>query len=438
MTRPSSPLRHALLAVLALSLLLSACAPSRVAVLVLWHPFSGVRERALLDLVDQWNQRRVSAGAASDIVVAQRMDVATMRTRMIDGKARGAGPALFIAPPALTALLHRNGLARELDGFVREPADAGGFSDADRADLFDLVFSAGRTPEGKTIGLGFGGAVRALYFNRDWLRSEGADSAPIDMDQLATLCGRASDPLRGTQCLIAAADATTFQDWLYLFNGTLSTERAYAPQFTSPAAISATTRLAIFSGAGLLRRAVSPEQPRQEFAAGRSLFSLDWSDQFGLYRTQVRDNADFAWGIVTPPANVGNVSRIAYQGWLLSITPGGDAREREAWQFMQWMLAEPQTTQWAAVTRELPARASSFDRLRTQGGLDIQSATVLLRLARIAQPPPAVVGWSCAEIALTEAIADVFDGLPAADALKIAQDTAVSRAGADCIAQRGP
>lgn len=426
---PAARARRALLGLAIAALLLSSCADPRVNVLILWHSFSGARERALLALIDQFNQQNRSGS----IVVAQRREAATLRGAMLDGKASGAEPALTMTTPPAAALLRRNGLARALDDLIALPPAEGGFSADDRADLFAYVFRAGQSPDGTTSGIGYGGAARAFYYNRDWLRSEGFDAPPADLDRFATVCGRASDTLKGTQCLISSADAATYQDWLYMFGGSLTapSRGSDAPQLASAPAITATSRLAIFANAGLLRRALNDQQPRDEFAAGRSLFSLDWTDQLFIYRAQVKDNAGFEWGIASPPTQGGAV-QTAWQGWVLTVTPGPAPRELAAWRFIRWMLEEAQTDQWSARTRELPARASALPRLRARDGVDAATVTALTRLARAATPPPAVAGWTCADAALEDAMAEIFEGRPASDALDRAQTAAIARATQFC------
>jgi sn-glycerol 3-phosphate transport system substrate-binding protein len=424
-------MKRALIVVLALALSLTACANPRVTVVVVWHSLSGVRERALQGLVDQWN----AANRTGSVVVAERRDAALMRNAMLNGKARGAEPALTLATPSLAALLYRNGLARQLDDYITSSADQGGFSPEDRSDLFDFVFRAGRTRDGKTIGVGYGGAARAMFYNRDWLRSEGLDSPPRDLERLATVCGRASDQLRGTQCLISPADAATYADWLYMFGGSLAIEEggpAFAPQFSSQMSITATARLGIFANAGLIRRALNAQQPRDEFAAGRSLFSFDWTDQLADYRTAVKDGANFEWGIASPPAPAG-AGQVGYQGWVWTLTPGDGEREDAAWRFVRWMLEEPQSSLWASRTRELPVRATAVNRLRGRDGLDAASADALIRLARQAIATPVLSGWGCIESGLGDAIAEVFEGRPAGDAMARAQAAALTQASLYCL-----
>ena len=426
-------MKRALVLVLALALSLTACANPKVTVVVVWHSLAGARERALQVLVDQWN----AANRTGSVVVAERRDAALMRNAMLDGKARGAEPALTLATPSMAALLFRNGLARQLDDYVALSGDQGGFSPEDRADLFDFVFRSGRTREGRTIGIGYGGAARAMFYNRDWLRSEGLDGPPRDLDRLATVCGRASDPLKGTQCLISQADAATYADWLYMFGGSLATDegvQTYAPQFLSQNSITATARVGIFANAGLIRRALNAEQPRDEFAAGRSLFSFDWTDQLADYRSAVKDGANFEWGIASPPTPAG-AGQVGYQGWVWTLTPGDAEREDAAWRFVRWMLDEPQSAVWAARTRELPVRVTAVNRLRSREGLDAASADALIRLARQAVATPVISGWGCIETGLGDAMAEVFEGRPPSDALARAQAFALTQASQFCVSR---
>lgn len=424
-------MKRTLALVFALALGLTSCANPRVTVVVVWHSFAGARERALQALVDQWN----AADRTGSVVVAERRDAALLRNAMLNGKARGAEPALTLATPSMAALLFRNGLARQLDDYIALTGEQGGFSPEDRSDLFDFVFRSGRTREGKTIGIGYGGAARAMFYNRDWLRSEGLDGPPRDLDRLATVCGRASDPLRGTQCLISQADAATYADWLYMFGGSLATDeggQAFAPQFSSQTSITSTARMGIFATAGLIRRALNAQQPRDEFAAGRSLFSFDWTDQLADYRTAVKDGASFEWGVAPPPAPAG-ASQVGYQGWVWTLTPGDPEREDAAWRFVRWMLDEPQSSLWASRTRELPVRASAVNRLRSRDGLDAASADALIRLARQAVVTPLVSGWGCIEVGLGDAVAEVFEGRPTVEVLARAQAFAMAQASQYCV-----
>ena len=422
---------------------LAACAPTPVTsqVITLWHSLAGARERALLDLIDQWN------GANPDAVVApERRDVSSMHEGVLNGAARNALPNLLLVSPTQAAVYQRRGILAPLDPYMANSSPTIGWSAADHSDLFPFVFTAGRTAgaEGATIGIPFGGIARLMFFNRDWLKSINFDAVPADWEQFGVACDNATDRSKGTLCFGADTSSAVFEEWLHAHGGRLMEPHTGVMQLATPASHQALNRLGEFVRNNQAYRVSSQQQSRDDFTAGRVVFAFDWSDQLNLYRDLIRERANFDWDISLLPATAATTEAAtetapeqasAFRAPLWVVTKTNEDRQLAAWRFIRWLLDEPQTTRWALATRELPARVSAINSLAGQPGADPLAPTVLKAVAPAAQPEPLVSGWGCIQSVLANSLRQVFDGQPVTNTLQLAQSTAQNEIDFDCSLQ---
>ncbi|GIV85013.1 MAG: hypothetical protein KatS3mg052_2020 [Candidatus Roseilinea sp.] len=183
---------------LAFSLLvLTACAnvqPRRV--IVAWHTLSGARERALLRLVDRWNQ----TNGEGVVIMPERRDPIAQHRALLEGAAASLLPDLVLVQPAEAALYAQRGLLAPLDPFADSEDATINWDAADRADLFPFVQQAGRAPQGQLLGVPFGGAMQVMLRNRDWMGSLGQAEMPADWETFGKVCDGATDRIAGTTC----------------------------------------------------------------------------------------------------------------------------------------------------------------------------------------------------------------------------------------------
>jgi ABC-type glycerol-3-phosphate transport system substrate-binding protein len=194
-----------------------------------------------------------------------------------------------------------------------------------------------------------------------------------------------------------------------------------------------------FVRAGQAYRATTRAQSRDDLASGRVLFAFDWSDQMADIAAAIKARAGFDWDVGLLPSTNGQPAT-AYQAplWVIPQVPPNrnPGREKAAWLFVRWLLDGPQTSQWAARTGELPARASAINTLVTgEQQLDEARTGVLRHIATVARAQPAVSGWGCVENVLSDGLRQIFDGKPVTETLQLVQATGQSELNFDCSLQ---
>jgi sn-glycerol 3-phosphate transport system substrate-binding protein len=416
-------------ALLALGLALAACAPAAPRpVLVMWHALDGVRERALLKLVDQWN----GANSAGVVIVPEKKSSANLHSAMQAGIRNGTLPAMALVTPSQAALYEQlNGLT-QLDAFA-DNADAG-WNANDRADLYPFVLNAGRTPQGRLVGVPMGGSARFMIANRDWLGNMNQQSAPVEWAQFDKNCNSATDRFAGTLCFGIVLNRVLFEEWTAAKGAPVYSAQTQSLQIASPATASAIENLVTYLQNGIAYRVPTAQRAIDDFAAARVLLANDWSYRLNLYADTIPDRANFAYDVSTLPANAGAkpVSMFVAPLWVL---PRGNAdRARAGWQFIKWITDAPQTAQWASETNELPARASVINTLNLDPAqpLDAGRAALLQQIAPNAVASPLYAGWPCVQEELQNALRQIFDNQPITETLTLAQSRAQDVLSVDC------
>jgi multiple sugar transport system substrate-binding protein len=420
---------------LLLSILLASCAqfPAKVRgqVLIAWHSLTGAREQALLSLVDEWNR----TNPTGITVVPERRTAQAMQSSVNEGLAQKALPALMLVSPTQAALYYQKGILASLNAYMDATTDGVGWSNTDRSDLYPFVLKTGRVANGQIVGLPFGGAVRVMLYNRDWLKTLNLDSAPADWDQFNAACANATDRTKGTLCLGLNPDSITFQQWLYAYGGQSTTDDMSVLQVSTPAALNAMNHLSDFLRAAQAYRVTTRVQSRDDFAATRVLFMTDWSDQLDDVRAAIKERGEFDWGLALLPAQEGQaVTPYRAPLWVIAQTPETTDPDRamSSWLFLRWLMAVPQTTRWAQATGELPARRSALDAFGARQALSANQTLLLQTIAPQARPDPMLSGWKCVQNVLANSMRQIFEGRAVTETLQIAQATGQSELNYDC------
>lgn len=417
---------------LALCLLMAACAPAAPRqVLVLWHALDGVRERALLKLVDQWN----SSNTEGVVIVPEKRDPAAMHSTMQAGIRNGTLPALALVSPAQAAVYDQlNGLT-PLDAFA-DDAEAG-WDANDRADLFPFMLNAGRTPQGRLIGVPMGGDARFTIANNDWLANMNQQGMPADGAQFDKVCNSATDRFAGTLCFGVVLNRILFEEWTAAQGTPAYSKDTQTLQIASPGTASAIEKLVTYLQNGIAYRVPAAARAIDDFAAARVLMANDWSTRLNTYAETIPDRANFSYEVGTLPGNAGEKPMSMFTAPLWVLPRGNADRASAAWQFVKWITDAPQTEQWARETLELPARASVINDLNldTTQPLDAGRAALLQRVAPNAEASPLYAGWPCVQEELQNALRQIFDNQPITETLTFAQARAQDVLNTDCSAR---
>jgi len=423
--------RRAVQALLALSVLLvTACADFQPRwVIVAWHTMSGARERAFLHLVDRWNQ----VNRDGIVVVPERREPAAQHRAMLEGAAGGMLPDLALVEPSEAALYSQRGFLTSLDEFITSDDPAMGWDAADQADLFPFVQQAGRTPQGRWIGVPFGGDMRLMLGNSNWANTLGQTEMPATWEALEKVCDGATNRFAGTVCFGFQPHSAAIEDWLRAHGATIYDPLAQQLQIASPEVVSALETLLNYLQSGRAYRSTSSERSRDDFATARVLLALTSSDHLGDFVRAVREQSNFALDVGALPApSDGPLTSIHAPLWV--IPKAADERERAAWRFVNWLLESEQTAQWASATGQVPARASALAQMNldVEQPLDVLRLKALRQIAPRARPAPLLSGWPCVQAELAGAVRRIIEGQPLNDALALAQARAQNILNAEC------
>ena len=400
---------------LAFVLLLAACSLTPRRTLTLWHTLDEQQERALLHLVDRWNAN----GAHPVYIVPQRRTPRAQHAALL-GK---AAPNIALVPAAQAALYSENGLLRTLDDL--EQGDQG-FNTTDRADLFPFVFEAGRTPQGKLIGLPLGGTVRLMLVDVNWL-SEQNLPLPIDRAGLQRICETAAAT---GACFAAQMNGVMLQEWLRVNSASL-----LSPD-NRPLLDDAQTRQLVSSLVESIRNgtivaAVSDSQVTNEFASGRVPIAFEWSSSLRSIASLVAAGSAHEWDVAPVPGSSVGTCASTLRAPLLVLPHTDPASELQAWSFIRWMLDTEQTAQWAIDTDEFPARLSAITTI-DPARAPKNFARAVQRIGAAARVEPLLASWPCVIEGLDQSALQLTTSQSVSDTLASAQSIAAERIAAPC------
>ncbi len=419
------------------AIMLAACGQSPLAttgrVVIAWHSLSGAKERALLNLIDEFN----STNADHITVVPEERAPNALHTDVLNGIERKALPTLILATPMQAAVYQRRGALVPMNDYMTSANNGSGWNANDRADLYPFIMKAGRTANGQIIGIPYGGIVRLMLYNRDWLKTLNMDTAPTNWDNFTSACNAATDRVKGTLCFGIQPTTVAFEQFLAAYGGQIATDDMNVLQISTPAAVQSMNTLAGFVRTSQAYRVNTLQQSRDDFATARVLFAFDWSNNLPDVDTTVKQRAAFDWGVgllpsVTPQAST------KYTAPLWVITRVADQpqpeREKAAWSFIHWLTQPTQTAAWAQQTHELPARLSAINILSAKQPLSQNEITLLRDIAPRARPDPLISGLGCVENTLTSGIRQILDGQPVTQTLQLTQAIGQPQLGQDCTA----
>ena len=403
-------------------------------VVIAWHTLSGAQEQVLLDLVDEFNR----ANPDGITVVPEHRAADALHADVLAGIERKSLPALVLASPMQAAIYQQRGALAGLNDYIADPAESVGWNAADRADLYPFILKAGRVPNGQIVGIPFGGIVRVMLFNRDWLKTLNLDDAPTDWEHFGASCNAATDHTKGTLCFGIQPTNITFEQFLAAYGGQVATDDMSVLQVSTPAAIASMNTLASFVRANQAYRVTTLRQSRDDFATARVLYSFDWSNGLLDVADSVKKRAEFDWGVGLLPGDGRKVTtKYSAPLWVMTRAPASPnpGREKAAWLFIRWLASPAQTAHWSAQTNELPARLSAINILGAKQPLSPNQVTLLRDIAPLARPDPMVSGWRCIENTLTTSLRQILDGQLVTPTLQLTQAIGQPQLAQDCSEQ---
>lgn len=379
----------------------ASCAP-QPHTLILWHALEGEHARALLALIDRWNQ----SPAADFVVVPEQRTLEQQHRALMQGFSQGRVPDLALVTPEQLATYAQQNRLVALEPLVNSADPALAISPAEREALFPFVLNAGLW-NGRLFGVPQGGQMRLVFVNRLRLQEvqgaqPNAETLPTTTAALMSLCAAASDFALGRACFVVASEAITLEEWALAHGANLG--GSTIPTINTPATRNALNTL--LEQVNQFRAVRVRAEPEAEalFAEGDLLFLTAWSSRARSLAQRVRAAENFPLVVAALPGEDG-VARAPFRAPLWVIPRTTPVREQRAWRFVRWLLEAPQSAAYAMQTGDLPARR---DALPLIGETALFGALLtpqdLARLLDAATPTPPRPAQGCIDRVLAKAL----------------------------------
>ncbi|MCQ3929036.1 MAG: hypothetical protein DPW16_01135 [Chloroflexi bacterium] len=317
--------------------------------IIFWHPHTGERERALNELVAQFNTENEwkitveprswqNPGLLYDQIILQLTTPPENR----------ALPNLFVAAPYETATFALGGPVLDLTPFIQD-AEWGFY---DEADFVPGISELGYDPF-TNIQLGWPERLFAetLYVNMKALKEIGFESLPANLGELREMACE----------YFAQTDAPAFQletrapVWagLAATNGNTIFDAGAYTLNTEGMHKSLEMMIGLLEEGCIVRQTTS-FAAQDEFTAGRALFYFGSTSALSIIREAINKNP-FEWDIA-PISNKPYIS-----GPILSIFSHSPEADLAAWLFLRWWVSPEINAAWNRATGSLPIRLSAWE-----------------------------------------------------------------------------
>ncbi len=333
-----------------------------------WHQHSGIRETALLEIVDEFNQTNewgitVNAefqGGYDDIF--QKM-VALLGTNDV--------------PNIVVAYQNQAATYQLVDGLVdMRPlvnSEKWGLSEADKADFFPGFYQSDIFPtfDNQRLGIAPNRSMEVMYYNATWLdelRESGAidfEGPPTTPEQFrAAACAATEQPYSGATSegrsfgYELAVDASRFASWTFAFGGNVYDEETNRYTLNSDGAIAAMEFLQGLFEDGCAVFISERFGDQTNFGAGRTLFTVGSSSGLPFYQEAIDAGATFDWSVAAIPHTTEDPVMNVY-GASVSLPAGHSPEETLAsWLFLKYYTGTEAQAKWANASQYFPVRES--------------------------------------------------------------------------------
>ena len=317
--------------------------------IIFWHPHTGERERALNELVAQFNAEnewKITVEPRSwqnpsllyDQIILQLTTPPENRTL----------PNLFVAAPFEAATFALGGPILDLTSYIED--EEWGFTD--EADFVPGISELGHDPFTNTqLGWPERLFAETLYVNITALRAIGIESPPTSLTELRGMACQFYEQTN-TPAFQLEARAPVWAD-LAAANGSPIFDTAAYTLNTEGMTESLEMMIGLLEE-GCIVRQTTPFAALDEFTAGRTLFYFGSTSALPIIREAI-NKKPFEWDIA-PLSNKSYVS-----GPTLSIFSHSAEADLAAWLFLRWWVSPDINAAWNRATGSLPIRQSSED-----------------------------------------------------------------------------
>lgn len=380
-------------------------------VVTFWHPFTGIQEAALMDIIGDFN---ATNQWGISLTAEYQGSYGDLQDKMLTFMNTRDAPALLVTRDDQAATYQLGGGLIDLNPLVDH--DTWGLTNDDKDDFFPGIFDQGIFPSfgGIRLSLPIYGRMNVLYYNTDWLAELGYSTPPNTPDIFKeAACGAMGQPFSSATAASRTGfrvniHPTSFADWVFAFGGKLFYQGEEKYNFDNGVTTAAMTFLQDMVNQGCATAVPSPEGDQIDFSRGVLLFAVDSTDRIPDFRKSVQSEANFNWRIAPLP-NAANNPAANVTGANLSIPKTTLKAQLAAWLFIRYFTNPETQAKWVQATDSLPVRQATVNYLGdyfTNSSAYQMSIEILMRSTH----EPSVPGYALVRELNQAALQDILDG----------------------------
>jgi multiple sugar transport system substrate-binding protein/sn-glycerol 3-phosphate transport system substrate-binding protein len=384
-----------------------------------WHQHTRDREKALLEIVDEFNKTNEWG---ITVVAEYQGGYGDIFNKMLTFMNTPDVPNLVVAYQNQSATYQLADSMVDMNTMV--DSAKWGLSEADKADFFPGFFEQDVFPifGGQRLGFPPNRSMEVMYYNADWLKELGYDAPPATPEQFKEMaCKAVEQPFskataEGSMGYQLSVDASRFASWAFAFGGDVFDYEADQYSLDNEAATQAMAFLQDLFKSGCATIVTENFGDQTNFGQGTLLFTVGSSSGLPFYRTAVNEGAKHAWSVAAIPHTTPDPKMNVY-GASVSIPKSTPEAELAAWLFVKYYTNSQVQAKWAKASQYFPVRASVADGMADYFASDpaYQTAFDLLKYGYFEPPVP---GYDFVRDMIEEAMSAIAEGADVAATLK--------------------
>ncbi len=317
-----------------------------------WHGQSGFQGQVLNNLVNQFNSTH------PDIFVTATFQgtYSDLYRKVTAAIAGGTPPDLAVAYQNDVSNYIASGAVIPLDSLMSDPQI--GFTADDMKDIYPSFIDHYPQSNNQVYSLAFMRSMEVMYYNADMLKAAGFSAPPATWDDFMKVC-QAVSKTPGVPCYEMNTDASRFANWVFGRGGDMLSPDGKTVAFNSQAGLDTMNFLNQLFQQKYATVIAKAFQDQTDFSLGKITFAFGSTAGLPYYKKAI-DQAGVVknWGIAPGPHTTPNPVVDAY-GPSVTIFKTTTDKERAAFTFLKWLMSTDTNAAWAKATSYFPARQSA-------------------------------------------------------------------------------
>ncbi|MFT8871871.1 MAG: ABC transporter substrate-binding protein [Sporolactobacillus sp.] len=323
---------------------------SKPVTITFWHAMNGGQEKALQQLVTEFEQQHknitvklVNQGAYNDL-----------STKLTAAAKAHTLPVMAQAYENWMSGYIKNNLIDDLTTY--ENSSKYGWSASDKKDIVK-VFLDSNTFNGKLYGVPFNKSTEVLFYNTDYLKQHDL-AVPKTWSELKNVAEQTTGTVNGKKVVGLGFENSIgfdFPSWVRQAGGQYANEKANKLLFNSKQGKAALNFLDSMMKEGSARLAGEDNYMSGPFSNGNVAMYIGSSAGMSFVQSGAKGKVNWA----TAPLPKDKVAATPFQGTNLVMFSSATADQKlAAWELMKFLSDNKQTMEWAKATGYVPVRLS--------------------------------------------------------------------------------